>query len=747
MYRKDLFRIGAACALVSLVAPTGLLLAADEAFDEIVVTARKRVESLQETPVAVTSLDGDILQRNVAADISEIQAQVPNLSIYGSRNQSSSITAFLRGVGQADPLWGVDPGVGLYLDDVYVARAQGGLLDVFDVQRIEVLRGPQGTIYGKNTIGGALKFVSRPPTDEFEARVSASAGNYGLGELKGQVAGPIVEGKLRGKAAIAYLQRDGFGDNRFTGRDVTDKNTLAFRLAADWLPLENLTVRVSYDRTEDDAEPRGYKRLVENPNCAIFFASSCPPLDSNFDTESGLEPKNGTTMQGVSLVIDWQLNDAWTIKSITAYRESDSENNIDFDTTPDPITDVVATYEDDQTSQEFQFIYDDGGRFNAVFGVYLFDGTASGQVFNNFFNLIFGSTGGGGVKTESYALFGEANFDFTDQLSAFAGLRYTEEEKSADVLNQGFSDDSFTQVISTAADFTRSETFDQTTPRIGLRYQFNDDINTYISYSEGFKSGGFNVRANQAAIPPDSGLDASDPFQPETIETFEIGLKSTLLDDQVLLNAAYFNSDYEDVQVSTFTSFVDENDVEQFFGAFVNAGNAEIRGVESEFTIAPAALEWLSLQGTANYLNARPTTFVDNNGDGLVDTQVITNAPRVTGALNAILTFPLAGGEIEFTGGFSYRDDSVLTTEGGDFPTGSGIPLEPLVQESFTLYNASVAYVPESGRWRLALIGKNLSDEDYLLTGYNLPVVGVITGSFGAPRQIIGTFEYNFGAL
>jgi len=743
----SVFRVAAGLVSLACLFSTGPLLAADAAFDEIVVTARKRAESLQDTPVAVTAIQGDVLTQNVFADIADIQAQVPNLSIYGSRNQSGSITAFIRGVGQADPLWGVDPGVGLYLDDVYVARAQGGLLDVFDVERIEVLRGPQGTIYGKNTIGGAIKYVSRAPTDEFEARVSASAGNFGLGELKGQVSGPIVEGKLRGKASVAYLQRDGFGTNRFTGRDVTDKDTLAFRLSADWLPLDNLTIRVAYDRTEDDAEPRGYKRLEANPNCALFLIT-CPPLDNNFDTESGVDPRNGTTMQGVSLVIDWQLNDAWSIKSITAYRESESDNNIDFDTTPAPITDVFATYEDDQTSQEFQFIYDPDGRFNAVFGVYLFDGTAAGQVFNNFFNATFGGTGGDGVDTESFALFGEGNFDITDQLTLFAGLRYTEEKKTADVLNQLFTDDSFTEVVpGFTTDFTRSQTFDQTTPRVGLRYQINDDINVYASYSEGFKSGGFNVRANQAAIPPESGLDASEPFRPETIDTFEIGLKSTLFDDQVLLNAAYFNSDYEDIQVSTFTSFIDQNDEPQFFGAFLNAGNAEIRGVESEFTITPAAIEWLSLQGTANYLNARPTSFVDNDDDGVVDAQVITNAPRVTGALNALVTVPLAGGEVELTGGFSYRDLSLLTTDGGVFPPDSGIPLEPLVQESFTLYNASIAYVPASGRWRLALIGRNLSDEDYLLVGYNIPVVGVRTGSFGAPRQVIGTFQYNFGAL
>jgi iron complex outermembrane receptor protein len=330
--------------------------------DVIIVTSRKREENVQEIPVAVTVLPAEILEDTAASDISEIQAQVPNLSIYPGRNQSTTLTAFMRGVGQADPLWGVDPGVGLYLDDVYIARPQGALLDVFDIERIEVLRGPQGTLYGKNTIGGAIKYVSREMTDDYRGRVSMTAGDFANQEVKVSFSGPLVEGKLRGKFALASLRHEGYGKNLFTGRDVSDKDTTAVRVAFDWLPSEDVTLRFSYDRTEDSAEPKGLTRLAANPLCPLFLIGTCEPLPEIFDTEGGIDPANGTDSQGYSMVIEWDINDDWLFKSITAHRKSDSRNNIDFDTTPAVIADTTTFYFDEQDSQEFQFIYTGGQR-------------------------------------------------------------------------------------------------------------------------------------------------------------------------------------------------------------------------------------------------------------------------------------------------------------------------------------------------------------------------------------------------
>ncbi|MGB5661591.1 MAG: TonB-dependent receptor, partial [Thermoanaerobaculia bacterium] len=292
--------------------------------DEIVVTARRREEKLQEVPISVSVVSGETLQDIKAKDVSVLQDYTPNMSIYEGRNQSTTMTVFLRGIGQADPLWGVDPGVGLYFDDVYIARPQGALLDIFDIQRVEVLRGPQGTLYGKNTIGGAMKYVSRPPTDKPEVSVLLTGGEYSTGELRAVASGPLIKGKLRAKAAFAQLTRNGYGTNLFTGKDVSDKDTTAFRIGLDWFPSDKVSLSFSYDHTDDTAQPKGLTRLENNPFCVLFLGAPCPPEDNIFDTRSGLDPKNGTTWQGGHLNVRWLINDNWLFRSITAYRESDT---------------------------------------------------------------------------------------------------------------------------------------------------------------------------------------------------------------------------------------------------------------------------------------------------------------------------------------------------------------------------------------------------------------------------------------
>ncbi len=700
--------------------------------DAIVVTARKREENVQEVPVAVTVVTGETLEDTTAPDISVLQGYVPNLSVYAGRNQSTTLTAFLRGIGQADPLWGVDPGVGLYLDDVYIARPQGALLDVYDVERVEVLRGPQGTLYGKNTIGGAIKYVSRAPTDTRQAKVSLAGGSYGTQEFRGLISGPLVEGKLRGKVAFASLQRDGYGTNRFTGRDVSDKDTTAYRAALDWLPSEKVLVQLSIDGTSDDAEPRGYQRLQANPFCPLFLGVECQPLNDRYDTESGLAPVNGTDAEGYGLTITADINDAWQFKSITAYRESDSRNNIDFDTTPAPITDVTATYQDDQTSQEFQFLYTGSDRLAGVLGLYYFDGKAGGLVLNNFLGAIFGSTSGT-TWTESFAVFADGSYGINDRTTLNLGLRLTEEEKRGRAFNVGFADDTFMDITSVVADYDKSETFTSVAPKIGLDYRFNQEVMGYVTLSRGFKSGGFNVRAQSTFFP-----ESAEPFDDEVLDVAEVGIKSVLAKGQLVLNTAAFYGDYKDIQVSTFTAFDSNGDGvdDAFFGNFVNAGNATIQGLEVEFDWSPWEPQWFGLQGNISYLDAKPDSFLDENNDGFVDTQVITNAPEVTGSLRLRFDAPAFGGLFTATLGASYRDDSVLTNEGGPDPRNPTQPLLPISQKAFTTYDFSVNWLSGTGRWGIRANGYNLSDEEYLTSGYNIPVLGVVTGAYGLPATV-----------
>ena len=706
------------------------------ASEEIVVTARKREENVQEVPIAVTVVTADKLEEAAATDLSELQTQVPNLSVYQGRNQSTTLTAFMRGIGQADPLWGVDPGVGLYMDDVYIARPQGALLDVYDVERIEVLRGPQGTLYGKNTIGGAIKYVSRPLTDDRTATVSLTAGEYSTMDVKASIGGALVPGKVRGKLAFASLNRDGYGENLLTGRDVSDRKTFAARGAIDWLATDTLKVAFAADYTKDDAEPKGYQRLIPNRLCPAFGVT-CPTNDSRWDTNSGLAPLNGTESMGGSMVISTPLSAGWDFKSITAYRESDSENNIDFDTTPARIVDVTATYYDEQLTEELQFVYDAGGKFSGVVGAYYFDGEAGGLVKNIFANAQFGTTNGK-TFTDSIALFGDGSYSFSDKLTINGGLRATRETKNGVAFNAGFANDQFTTPVVVLADYDKEATFDSIAPKFGVDYKFRENILGYVSLSRGFKSGGFNVRAQSNVFPK-----SAEPFDDEVLTVGEIGLKSVLGDGRLVLNSALFHGKYEDIQVSTFTAFDANGDgvEESFFGNFINAGNATMNGLEVEFDASTQTIDWLSINGYLSYLDLEPDEFLDANNDHFVDTQVITNAPDWTGGLRFNFDFPVLGGLLTASAGGAYRSDSVLTNEGGSF---AGVAVKPIVQDAYAIYDAWVSWLSPDATWRFGLNAKNITDEAYLTNGYNIPALGILTGSYGAPRTVLATVEYRF---
>ncbi len=726
---------------LSLCAPTAFAQDADAGaeadrgtLDAITVTARKREETIQDVPVAVTAFTADSLDKLNVEDLSDLDAQVPNLTVYAARGSSSTLTAYIRGVGQSDPLWGVDPGVGLYLDDVYVARPQGALLDVFDVGRVEVLRGPQGTLYGKNTIGGAIKYVSKPLPQDFEGFASVTLGNYNQLDGKAAIGGPLFghDSGLRARLSVASLNRDGFGKNRTTGAQVSDKNIDAVRFSLGAYSQDDFDVQFAFDWMNDTSGVRGAQMLAANR-----FAPTLAPLDSRYDVRNGMPNTNDTEMKGASVTVNWRPNDAWAFKYVGARRESDTDTNIDFDTLPNKIADVHALYSDQQTSNELQANYDGGGRARGVFGIYHFDGRAGGRVLNNFFNLLFGDTQGN-VFTNSTALYADWTFDLTDRLKLDVGARYTDEDKHAVVLNRGYSDATFTRPISVVANFNKTINFKNTSPKISLDYQVTDNIMVYGLASRGFKSGGYNIRAQATAVPR-----SAEPFQNESVDSFEVGSKMSFLDSRLFLNVSAFHNKYKDIQLSVFTAYDSNGDGidDAFFGDFTNAGRGTVNGLEVEYQWLPTS-HW-AISGNLAWLDAKYDEYIFKNVN-IAKQQEFTNAPEFSGALNVEYRTELGGmGSLSARIGYSYQSSVVATTEVVRDPV-TGARATPISQDGYGLINAGAIWKLNNA-WSFSLQGSNLADEEYLTTGYNLQSsLGVLTGFYGPPRQYTLTARYDF---
>ena len=693
------------------------------------VTARKREETLQEVPVAVTAFTSEALDKLNVKDLSDLDAQVPNLTVYAARGSNTTLTAYIRGVGQSDPLWGVDPGVGLYMDDVYIARPQGALLDVFDVERVEVLRGPQGTLYGKNTIGGAIKYISRGLREETAGFASLTVGNYNQLDAKAGIGGSIGDGVLRGRIAVASMTRDGFGENLANDQPVSDKEINAVRAQFGAFASEDFDVQFSLDWMDDQSGVRGAKMLAPNP-----LAPAYPPLDDRYDIRSGMGNVNDTTMKGASMTVNWHLDEDWTLKYVIAKRESDTHTMIDFDTTPLKLVDVEAFYYDEQVSNELQANFDAGGRARGVMGLYWFNGDAGGQVLNYFSNPLappaltnplFGDTQGY-VNTSSIAAYADWTFDLTDQLKLDVGARYTDEDKHAVALNRFYTTPEYTTAWGTAANFDKTVNFKNFSPKASLDYQFTPDIMGYLSFSRGFKSGGYNIRANTTAVPR-----SGEPFQDEQVDSYEIGSKMSFLDQRMFLNLAYFYNQYEDIQLSVFTSYTLPNGSQSFFGDFTNAGKGTVQGVEVEYQFLPTE-HWL-ISGNLAWLDAEYDEFI-SGGVNIADSQYFTNAPEFSGALNAEWRTALDnGGNLSARVTYAYQSEVWPTTD-----------LSPAIkQDGYGLVNAGVIWNVNDA-WTLSLQGTNLADEEYRTTGYNIAAYGVLTGFYGPPRQYSLMARYDF---
>jgi iron complex outermembrane recepter protein len=535
---------------------------------------------------------------------------------------------------------------------------------------------------------------------------------------------------LRARIAVASLNRDGFGENITNGQPVSDKeiNALRFNLGA--YSQDDFDVQFAFDWMDDKSGVRAARMLAPNR-----FAPTTAPLNDRYDVRNGMPNINNTEIKGVSATANWRPSDNWAFKYVIAKRESETETNIDFDTLPSKIADVKAFYSDEQVSHELQVNYDGGGRARGVVGLYAFDGRAGGRVLNNFFNLVFGDTRGD-VFTESVAVYADWTFDLTDSLKLDVGARYTDEDKHAVVLNRFYTDATYTvlrPVAPIAANFDKTINFKNLSPKVSLDYQVSDDIMIYSLASRGFKSGGYNIRAQATAVPR-----SAEPFDDEAVDSFEIGSKMSFLDQRLFLNLSAFHNQYKDIQLSVFTAYDSNGDGtnDAFFGDFTNAGKGTVNGFEAEYQWLPTA-NWL-VSGNLAWLDAKYDRFIYAGVD-IANEQTFTNAPEFSGAVNLEYRTELGSmGHLSARLGYSYQDDVVATTE----IIRSGAV--PITQDGYGLINAGVIWKPNTS-WTLSLQGSNLADEEYLTTGYSLnAALGVFTGFYGPPRQYSLTARYDF---
>lgn len=715
--------------------------AQEKGLERIEVTARKTVETLQSVPVAITSIGAAELSENGISVMTEIERFSPNTTLQNSRGTNSTLTAFIRGVGQQDPLWGYEPGVGIYIDDVYMARPQGAVLDLLDVERIEVLRGPQGTLYGKNTIGGAVKYVTKAMSGDTEFTIEGTVGSYNQKDLKvtGQI--PLIDDKLFIGFGHAELNRDGFGEFLTSALEDQDtenynKDLSASRLTLEFHATDDLFMRLAWDRTVDDSNAKGGYRLLPS------ILTDAPVPDSVYDSYTSLPTANYVELEGFSFTVDWQATDELSLKYVATSREGYSDTNIDFDNTSLDIFDVPAIYDDENTSHELQANYMGDG-FTIVGGLYAYDGESCGH-----FDAILGALGRtfgapgftrevtGCNNSTSTAAYIQSSIDLSDKLSLTVGGRYTREEKEAYVNNgtefsnvypnddwiPGYvrGDVSFPQVLGVDTDgdgildASKKKEWSRFTPRLGLEYQIDDDTMIFASYSQGFKSGTFNPRAtvNEAAA------------NPEILDSIELGIKKDW-NDVLRTNVTIFSLDHKDRQYITVTPDADDLTVlNQNLG---NIKGSTGQGIEAEITWATT--DNLRIDFSIGYLD------IDLEDDPTIAVPLvgISNTPDYTMNLSANYTMDTEIGYFVVTGGYYYRDDYLLFEDS-----------ESLLQDGYGTLNASVTWQSVEGNWYGGIHLKNLTDEEAMVGGYNFAVDngdGTFAPGTGGDTTLIGYFN------
>ena len=692
---------------------------AAQTLDEVIVTASKRQESLQDVNMAVTAVTGLTLERKQIDTIEDLQAIVPGMS---AGDDFAFAKLYIRGIGLNSSFAGVDPSVALHVDGAVISSSYAQLGAFFDLERVEVLRGPQGTLYGKNATGGSVNLITRKPTEELEGYGRLTLGDYGLTRIEGAVSGPISD-KVLGRLAFKSTDREGYGENILTGNDIDDANKQAVRGHLQFDTGENSDFLLTGSWQNEDDAGLGIK-LIETLHALNPVVYPNPPngaggfAPGRRDTSS--EKENENKRESFSLTGTWnlQINDTWRMQSITNYRDTEILLVQDLDNSSNINASIQSNGTDsEQFSQELQFHFDTD-RLHGLVALYYFD-----EAFKNNNNIGFALASSGrttnvlltgDIDIETFAAFANVSYDITDTFSINVGGRYASEDRGGDNTFPLF-------FIPLDRQFSDSESFNEFKPSIGFEWKLDDDKLAYFTYSEGFKGGGFQ---SGQLIPI---------LKPELVDNYELGLKGTYADGRLQLNLAGFYYEISDMQLDRTLPTPNGG----FQSIFENAGEAEGKGVEIEASFL--ATDNFRLDGNISFLNAE---FVDYMSVSPIDQQLsdlngnkLRQAPETSGYIRGEYTHSMAnGGSLSWGAQVSYKDDQFYT-EFNDSVSG---------QEAYTLVDFNVLYTSPGERMTVNLWGNNVTDE-FVVSGAFVSSTGLIVSGNNLPPSTFGaTFGYTF---
>ena len=679
------------------------------ALEEVLVTAERREGSLQDVPLAVSAFDANEIDRRQSFNVKDIVNNVPNLIGANNVGQGTATTVFLRGVGTTESIVTVDTAMGFYLDDVYIARQGVNNFSLYDVERVEVLRGPQGTLYGRNTNAGAIKVVTTKPQDENAFSGELSYGEFDRVNVKGMANVVLQEDRLFLRFNALSQTGDGYVDNSILNKKVNDLDFSGWRAGLRWLPSDTVEVLMTADDSSSD----------QNGVYALNVLTGIP--DDLFQSSSVTDIFNESETDGLSLTVNWDISETLSFQSITADRTTFQKWDLDLSDSPIPIFELYTINDSDQFSQEFKFSGTAAdGRLQYSAGVFYFDEDSYSFIGDRFFS--------GGllgreyrVDVESIAAYFDGTYDLTDSLSLVLGGRYTRDKKSIDIeaavgVPVGFSIDggipTWNSATLNALGTPTELEFNDFTPKIGLKYAFNDDLDGYITFTEGYRAGGWAARTND----PSQVL----PFDPEIIESLAIGFKASLMDGRARINSEYFFYDYQDL----FNSATDPDTGN--FAVFTN--DAKVQGLEVEATIRVS--ETLDIFGFAaisdgEYKNVDPAV-----GAALGDE--LQRLPESSYKVGLTNIWPLNGGsKIRLNADYQYTEDHFTDPQNTDLGKSGDIGL----------VSASLGWESADDRFSVSVSCRNCTDEEYNTATLAFAPFGFVSIYPGEPQTWLVTLR------